>query len=168
MNSSMTSKSCGRGGGHSVVSSLLSGASVAGAVCGCGERMCRLSFRVVFVILVSCLQYKGCVRLSHGDVLRFRIRLLSEESDSESENIAVAQTSNPVKTKATTPRTLPMNSRNMVTGVFNDSSNQHIKKPKQQRAPNRKTTCILAENQKEMQKLIALDTNNLSDHHTLG
>ena len=48
-----------------------------------------------------------------------------EESDSESENVLSSITSTPVKSKATatTLTTTPLNSRNMVTGVLNDSTN---------------------------------------------
>ena len=58
-----------------------------------------------------------------------------QESDSEPENISVARTSTPAKTTiATSCRTTPVSSRNMVTGVLNDSTNQPTKRPKQQRA----------------------------------
>ena len=40
---------------------------------------------------------------------------------------------------ATNSKTTPVNSRNMVTGVLNDSTNQPAKRPKQQRAPNEQT-----------------------------
>ena len=56
------------------------------------------------------------------------------DSDSEPENTSVARTSTPVKAHtATSSKTTPNNSRNMVTGVLNDSTNQPTKKPKQQR-----------------------------------
>ena len=49
----------------------------------------------------------------------------SEETDSESENVPESATSTPIKTKtiATTRKITPVNSRNMVTGVLNDSTN---------------------------------------------
>ena len=56
------------------------------------------------------------------------------DSDSEPESISVARTSTPVKTNtATIPKTTPVSSRNVVTGVLNDSTNQPTKRPKQQR-----------------------------------
>ena len=59
------------------------------------------------------------------------------DSDSEPENIYVARTSTPVKiTTTTNSKTTPVNSRNMVTGVLNDSTNQPTKRPKQQRIPS--------------------------------
>ena len=60
----------------------------------------------------------------------------NQDSDSESENISVATTSTPTKTNATSSKTTSSNSRNMVTGVFNDSTNQPTKRPKQQRTPS--------------------------------
>ena len=57
-----------------------------------------------------------------------------QDSDSDQENISVARTSTPVKTQtATSSKTTPNNSRNMVTGVLNDSTNQPTKRPKAQR-----------------------------------
>ena len=54
-----------------------------------------------------------------------------QDSNSEPENISVARTSTPVKINtATIPKTSPVNSRNMVTGVLIDSTNQPTKKPK--------------------------------------
>ena len=47
-------------------------------------------------------------------------------SDSETENISVARTSTPVKTNTATTKTTPMNSRNMVTGVLNDSTTNNV------------------------------------------
>ena len=49
-----------------------------------------------------------------------------ENSDSEPENVLSNTTSTPIKTKATTSETsrLKVNSRNMVTGVLKDSTNQ--------------------------------------------
>ena len=61
----------------------------------------------------------------------------AQDSDSETENVSVARTSTPVKTHNTTnSKTTPVNSRNMVTGVLNDSTNQPTKRSKQQRASN--------------------------------
>ena len=52
----------------------------------------------------------------------------AQDSDSEPENISVARTSTPVKIHtATNSKTTPINSRNMVTGVLNDSTNQPMK-----------------------------------------
>ena len=65
------------------------------------------------------------------------VSMNTHDSDSDSENISVARTSTPVKTHtATSSKTTPVNSRNMVTGVLNDSTNQPTKRPKQQRMPN--------------------------------
>ena len=64
----------------------------------------------------------------------------AQDSDSEQENVSVARTSTPVKIHtATNSKTTPVNSRNMVTGVLNDSTNQPAKRPKQQRVPNEQT-----------------------------
>ena len=64
----------------------------------------------------------------------------AQDSDSEPENVSVARTSTPVKIHtATNSKTTPVNSRNMVTGVLNDSTNQPTKRLKQQRAPNEQT-----------------------------
>ena len=63
-----------------------------------------------------------------------------QDSDSEPEDMSVARTSTPVKTiTATSSKTTPINSRNMVTGVLNDSTNQPTKRPKQQRASSEQT-----------------------------
>ena len=63
-----------------------------------------------------------------------------QESDSEPEDFPVARTSTPVKTNtATGSKITPVNSRNMATGVFNDSTNQPMKRPKQQRASSEQT-----------------------------
>ena len=59
-----------------------------------------------------------------------------QDSDFEPENISVARTSTPVKTNMTSSKITPSNSRNMVTGVLNDSTNQPAKRPSQQRAPS--------------------------------
>ena len=68
------------------------------------------------------------------------VSLNSHDSDCVSENITVARTSTPVKTHtATSSKTTPVNSRNMVTGVLKDSTNQPIKRPKQQRASSEQT-----------------------------
>ena len=54
-----------------------------------------------------------------------------QDSDSELENVSALRTSTPVKLHtATNSKTTPANSRNMVTGVLNDSSNQPTKRPK--------------------------------------
>ena len=64
----------------------------------------------------------------------------AQDSDSEPENVSVARTSTPVKIHtATNSKTTPVNSRNMVTGVLNDSTNQPTNGLKQQRAPNEQT-----------------------------
>ena len=64
----------------------------------------------------------------------------TQDSDSDQESISVARTSTPVKTQiATSSKTTPVNSRNMVTGVLNDSTNQPTKRLKQQRASNEQT-----------------------------
>ena len=59
----------------------------------------------------------------------------SEETDSDPENIPENATSTPIKTKstATTNRITPVNSRNMVTGVLNDSTNLGKKKTRPHR-----------------------------------
>ena len=63
-----------------------------------------------------------------------------QDSDSEPENISITRTSTPVKVHtATSSKTTPVNCRNMVTGVLNDSTNQPTKRPKQQRAPSEPT-----------------------------
>ena len=54
-----------------------------------------------------------------------------ENSDYEPENVFPNTTSTPIETKAATSKTTPVNSRNMMTGVLNDSTNQPTKKPKQ-------------------------------------
>ena len=57
--------------------------------------------------------------------------------DSEPENVSVARTSTTMKSNtATSSKTTPTNSRNMVTGVLNVSKNQPPKRPKQQRIPS--------------------------------
>ena len=64
----------------------------------------------------------------------------AQDSDSEPENVSEARTSTPVKIHtATNSKTTPVNSRNMVTGVLNDSTNQPTKRSKQQRASNEQT-----------------------------
>ena len=63
-----------------------------------------------------------------------------QESDSVPEDVPVARTSTPVKTGTETgSKITPVNSRNMVTGVLNDSTNQPMKRPKQQRASTEQT-----------------------------
>ena len=76
-----------------------------------------------------------------------------QDSDSETENISVAQTSTPMRTNTVTSKTTPIDSRNTVTGVLNDSTNQSSKKPKQQRphseqARDRPTTSRLTHSHK--------------------
>ena len=62
-----------------------------------------------------------------------------QDSDSEPESISVARTSTPVKINtATIPKTTPNNSRNMVTGVLNDSTNQPTKRPKRMQSEQSK------------------------------
>ena len=53
------------------------------------------------------------------------VSTVPEEIVSESENVPATATSTPVKTKTTTynPKITPVNSRKMVTGVLNDSTN---------------------------------------------
>ena len=64
----------------------------------------------------------------------------AQDSDSEPEKVSVARTSTPVEIHtATNSKTTPVKSRNMVTGVFNDSTNQPTKRSKQQRASNEQT-----------------------------
>ena len=59
------------------------------------------------------------------------VRTHVQDSNSEPENLSVTRTSTPVKAHtATNSKTTPVNSRNMVTGVFNDSINQPTKRPK--------------------------------------
>ena len=63
-----------------------------------------------------------------------------QESDSEPEDVPVARKSTPMKTNtATGSKISPVNSRNMVTGVLKDSTNQPMKRPKQQRASSEQT-----------------------------
>ena len=59
----------------------------------------------------------------------------SEETDSGPENIPENATSTPIKTKTTAPtnKITPVNSRNMVTGVLNDSTNLGKKKTRPHR-----------------------------------
>ena len=84
---------------------------------------------------------KEMVKLIAPTVKKQTIITAAEETDSESENIPENATSTPIKNKttATTRKITPANSRNMVTGVLNDSTNQPAKRPKQQRAPNEQT-----------------------------
>ena len=87
-----------------------------------------------------------------------------EESGSESENIPLAVTSTPVKTKtiATTLNNSPVNSRNMVTGVLNDSTNIRKKKTRPHRPqilpPNKRhsTTRLLFAPQTDVYQPFAL------------
>ena len=65
------------------------------------------------------------------------VRTDVQDCDSEPENVSVTRTSTRVKVDtATSSKTKPVNSRNMVTGVLNDSTNQPTKRPKQQRTPS--------------------------------
>ena len=87
------------------------------------------------------------ITLSFYNLLRkrsVRIRITSkkqtiitatEETDSVSENIPENATSTPIKTKTTASarKITPVNSRNMVTGVLNDSTNLGKKKTRPQR-----------------------------------
>ena len=67
------------------------------------------------------------------------VLLENQDSDSEVENTPVARTSTPVKTvTATNTKTTPVNSRNMVTGVLNDSTNQPTKRPKRMQSEHSK------------------------------
>ena len=60
-----------------------------------------------------------------------------QDSDSEAENISVARTSAHVKSNtATISKTTPVNSRNLVTGFLNDSTNQPTKRPNQDNRPS--------------------------------
>ena len=68
------------------------------------------------------------------------VHMNAQGSDSEKENVSVARTPTPVKTHtATNSKTTPVNSRNIVTGVLNDSTNQPTKRSKQQCACNEQT-----------------------------
>ena len=68
------------------------------------------------------------------------VRLNDQDSDFDPGNISVARTSTPVKTTNTAnSKTTPNKSRNIVTGVLNDSTNQPTKLPKQQRTLSEQT-----------------------------
>ena len=68
------------------------------------------------------------------------VRTEVQDTDSESKNVSVTRKSTPVKVHtATSSKTTPVNSRNMVTGVLNDSTNQPAKRPKQQRPCSEQT-----------------------------
>ena len=68
------------------------------------------------------------------------VRTDVQNSDSEPENSSVMITSTPVKVHtATSSKTTAVNSRNMVTGALNDSTNQPTKRPKQQCTPSKQT-----------------------------
>ena len=68
------------------------------------------------------------------------VHMNAQDSDSEPENVSKARTSTPIKTHtATNSKTTPVNSRNMVTGVLKDSTNQPTKRSKPQRASNEQT-----------------------------
>ena len=67
------------------------------------------------------------------------VSLENQDSDSEVENTLVARTSTPVKrVTATNTKTTPVNSRNMVTGVLNYSTNQPTKRPKRMQSEHSK------------------------------
>ena len=70
---------------------------------------------------------------------KFPVHLNERDSDPEPENISVAKTSTPVKANTAVSKTTPLNSRDMVTGVLNDSTNQPTKRPKQQRTTSEQT-----------------------------
>ena len=78
---------------------------------------------------------KEMLKLIALTVKKQTIITAAEETDSESENIPENATSTPIKNKitATTRKITPVNSRNMVTGVLNDSTNLGKKKTR----PNR-------------------------------
>ena len=66
-----------------------------------------------------------------------------QDSDSEPEDVSVARTSTPVKTiTATSSKTTPINSRNMVTGVLKDSTNQPKDRNNNVYLPNNKRTVL--------------------------
>ena len=57
-----------------------------------------------------------------------------ENTDSENENAFLTNASTTIRPKTTVQNTTPVNSCNMVTGVFNDSTNLGAKRPKQLRS----------------------------------
>ena len=84
---------------------------------------------------------KEMLKLMAPTVKKQTIITAAEETDSEYENIPENATSTPIKkTTATTRKITPVNSRNMVTGVLNDSTNLGKKKTRPHRpqslAPN--------------------------------
>ena len=68
---------------------------------------------------------KGMLKLIAPTSKKQTVITATEETDSESENVPENATATPIKTKttATTRKITPVNSRNMVTGVLNDSTN---------------------------------------------
>ena len=67
------------------------------------------------------------------------VSLENQDCDSEVENTPVARTSTPVKAvTATNTKITSVNSRNMVTGVLNDSTNQPTKRPKHMQSEHSK------------------------------
>ena len=73
---------------------------------------------------------KEMLKLIAPPVKKQTVITATEETDSESENIPENATSTPIKNKttATNRKITPVNSRNMVTGVLNDSTNLGKKK----------------------------------------
>ena len=67
----------------------------------------------------------------------------NENTDFEPENVPITVTSTPISPKTTATKTTSVNSRNMVTGVLNDSTNQPTKRPKQQRSHSEHSTGVL-------------------------
>ena len=80
---------------------------------------------------------KETLKLIAPTVRKQTVLRSTEDSDSDSENIPENATSTPIKgkTNATSSKITPNNSRNMVTGVLNDTTNQPTKRPKH-RVPN--------------------------------
>ena len=78
---------------------------------------------------------KEMLKLIAPTVKKQTIITATEETDSESKNIPENATSTPIKNKttATTRKITPVNSRNMVTGVLNDSTNLGKKKTRPHR-----------------------------------
>ena len=75
---------------------------------------------------------KETLKLIAPTVRKQTVLRSTEDSDSDSENIPENATSTPIKckTNATSSKITPNNSRNMVTGVLNDTTNQPTKRPK--------------------------------------
>ena len=78
---------------------------------------------------------KEMLKLIAAPVKKQTVIATTEETDSESENIPENVTSTPIKNKttATNRKITPINSRNMVTGVLNDSTNLGKKKTRPHR-----------------------------------